>query len=150
MIAKPLLLAVLCGALALPAAAQRVTETSLPLADPGVWHFSFVRDIGLAIDYNGSGKVDARISAYNLGSPALLWHQQVRVQDDGNNPDKWLTVDADRNRLYLGNGPLSAVDAATGRILWSLDCKTLGSVNFAGASYFGDGTFLVQGGSGCG
>jgi outer membrane protein assembly factor BamB len=150
MLAKRLLLAVLCGALAAPAAAQRVTETSLPLADPGVWHFSFIRDIGLAIDYNGSGKVDARINAYNLASPALLWHQQVRVQDDGNNLDKWLTVDADRNRLYLGNGPLSAVDAATGRILWSLDCRTLGSVDFADASFFGDGTFLVQGGSGCG
>lgn len=150
MIAKRLVLGGLCALLAAPAAAQRVTETSLPLADPDAWHFSFIRDIGLAIDYNGSGKVDARISAYNLATPALLWHQQVRVQDDAKNPAAWLTIDGSRNRLYFGNGPLSAVDAATGRILWSLDCKTLGSVAFARASFFGDGTFLVQGGSECG
>src|SRR5262249_21753172 len=99
---------------------------------------------------DGSGKVDAKMTAYNLAAPAQLWHSELRVQEDADNPGHLLKISANQQRLYFGNGPLTAVDAATGRTLWTLDCKTIGAIDFNDAQYFADGDFLLQGTDGCG
>jgi outer membrane protein assembly factor BamB len=141
----------LAGMAASSAAAQRVAETALPLADSDARHFYFVGDrMVYAVAYNGGGKVDARINAYDLAQPAFAWRQQVRVQESDQAPGGWVTTDEKRNRLYLGNGPLTVLDALTGQTVWSLDCNTAGSLNLRRAQFHPDGHLLIQGTAGCG
>ena len=151
MFAKTIGVTALLWGLTLPAAAQRVTETTVPLADPNPGAFYFLRgDIGVVVRYDGSGKVDAKISAFNLASSAPLWHSSLRVQESQDSPGRFLNTFAREDRLYFGNGPLTVLDAATGRTLWSLDCRTIGSIDFHDAEYFADGDFLLEGTDGCG
>lgn len=135
--------------LALPAAAQQVTETTVPLADPEARSFRFMGNLGFAIDFDGSGKVTAKVNAYDLSRLSLAWRQEFRVQDTDKNPGGFLTTHEEANRLYFGNGPLTAVEATTGRILWSLDCKTAGSIDLGRTRLFADG-MLLRGTQGCG
>ena len=135
--------------IAWPAAAQQVTETAVPLADPEARSFRFMGNLGFAIDFDGSGKVTARVNAYDLSKLSLAWRQEIRVQDSDKNPGGFLTTHEEENRLYFGNGPLTAVEATTGRILWSLDCKTAGSIDLGRTRLFVDG-MLLRGTQGCG
>ncbi len=139
------------GLAATTAAAQRVTETTLPLADPDARRFYFVGDrMAYVVAYSGGGKVDARINAYDLSQPAFAWRQQVRVQESDKATGGWVTTDTERNRLYLGNGPLTVLDSRTGQTVWSLDCNTTGSLDLRRAQFHLDGHLLIQGTAGCG
>jgi len=149
MSARLLVPAALC-CVALAAPASRVTETTLPLADPAARRFYFVGDMALAVDYDGGGKVTARINAYDLPKAAFAWRQEVRVQENGKNPGNFITTQASQNRVLLGNGPLTVMDVNTGRTLWALDCKTAGAVDLPRSTFLADGDLLLQGSEDCG
>ena len=148
MFARSVGITALLWAVSLPAVAQHVADRTVPLPDPHVQAFYFVADdLVLATEFKDK---DVIFNAYDPGRAAALWRQQFRVRDSDKSPGSVIHIAPSQDRIYLGNGPLTVIDPATGHTLWSLDCKTIGSFNFAGAHFFADSSFLIAGTEGCG
>jgi len=148
MLAKSVGITALLWAVSLPAVAQHVADRTVQLPDPHVQGFYFVADdLVLATEFKDK---DVIFNAYDPGRAAALWRQQFRVRDSDKSPGSVIHIAPSQDRIYLGNGPLTVIDPATGHTLWSLDCKTIGSFNFSGAHFFADSSFLIVGTEGCG
>ncbi len=139
----------LAAVVAIAAGAQKVTDSVHPLPDEDARVFAFIGDVGLAIQYDGGGKITAKVNAYRLGAPAPLWRQELRVRQDEASTGPLLVTDDKRGRLFFGNGPLTVLDAATGKTLWALDCRTAGAVDM-GKPHFLESALLLIGTEDCG
>jgi hypothetical protein len=130
--------------------AQQFSESVVPLQDPQVNAWYVFGDVVVAIDYRGRGKVTAYINAYSLSTQTFLWRHEIRVQEDGDASGRYSLPVYDQNLLYLGNGPLTVLDVATGRTPWTIACDKIGSINLGTAELQPDGALLLGGSKGCG
>jgi outer membrane protein assembly factor BamB len=122
---------VIIGALLapIPAVGQQVTAATLPLKDKDAYSWLFFDDIVLGIDYGGTVTKDARVNAYSLAQPRLLW----RLQDIEASHFTYMelrphTPDYGEKVLYIGNGPFAALDVTRGAVRWTKSCDEAGFI----------------------
>ncbi len=108
--------------------AQAPREYTLPLQDPKTDYFRFFDHQVVGIDYTGIKTVSAKVNGYSLDDPKFLWRQDVEVNDKSRESWPHSVSDYATNRLYLGNGPFTAIDVVTGKILWTKSCDEFGFV----------------------
>ena len=103
----------------------------------------FVGDsITISIDKVGLAHPSARMQAYDTQSGSPLWQGEVPIGRPGMVLDNYVWLDEAIGTLFIGNGPLSAIDARTGRVLWTKDYDEVGLV---WAIYIGRDRILVHG-----
>jgi outer membrane protein assembly factor BamB len=96
------------------------------------------------------GRIDARITAYRLDRGTVLWERQVRVQNEGGGPGarRLVLVDTANKRVFVGRGPLTALDLDTGKELWTRACRD-GGVNLGRARLLSSGALILETGGSC-
>ena len=136
--------------LAPPARAPRITQVSLPLAEVDATRFVFAGNLAVAIRWDGTKSITARMQGFDLAAGTALWRQDLRVQESEDNHGALVSRIPGSDRIFVGNGPLTLLDLATGKPVWSLDCKAGGNLEIAETTWMRDGTMILTGSSGCG
>jgi outer membrane protein assembly factor BamB len=98
--------------------------------------------LAIVADMSGIGTRSAKLQAYALPDWTPLWSAKAELgkRDFVSGVATW--YDAAANRLYVGNGPLTAIDVGSGKILWTLDYDKTGIVSDVG---FRGGRLLILG-----
>ena len=86
----------------------------------------FVNDnLALAIDLSGLNKLTAKVQALSLPNLDELWYTEIPVGRRQRFTGTWW-LDEPANQLFIGGGPVSAVELNTGKVLWSLPYDSIG------------------------
>ncbi len=85
-------------------------------------------NIAVCVDYAGKVNLTAKLQAFAVPGFEELWYREISL---GKTHHQWICsiwIDTVANRLYVGNGPLCAVDIRTGDVLWTIEYKDVGIV----------------------
>ncbi|MHB8894690.1 MAG: DUF5719 family protein [Candidatus Geothermincolia bacterium] len=97
--------------------------------------------------YCGVGGTSGAIYCYNLSTGAEIWHTAVGAVSAW---ESWSSPAVYENVVYIGSGTLvSALDAFTGKVLWTKDLNTIkANANIVNSSPAVDGKYLIIGDTG--
>ncbi|HET9950763.1 MAG TPA: PQQ-binding-like beta-propeller repeat protein [Candidatus Eisenbacteria bacterium] len=131
-------------------AAEMLSATTIPNPDAytTTWYFAGEKAIRLSSE-SKDGEVLGHLDAYGLGDGKLLWHADRSLGRGAKGGGAMLVNDPGHDRWYLGTGPLSRLDLATGAIRWSLPCDQLGYVEPTTARFLSGDRLLLMGTKGC-
>jgi len=83
----------------------------------------------ICVDLDGLINVTAKLQAFAMPSCTESWYLEVPIGAKGHCLPTNIWEDMATGRLYIGNGPLSAVDITNGKIVWALDYDIVGMVH---------------------
>ena len=124
------------------------TTTPNPDSYPTTWYFAGEKAVRLSAEKKG-GEALGHFNAYALADAKLLWHAEQTLGHGTKDDGPMLVVDADHDHWYLGTGPLSRLDLATGAIQWTTPCDQLGFVQPAFARILAGNRLLLMGTKNC-
>ncbi|MBN2226171.1 MAG: PQQ-like beta-propeller repeat protein [candidate division Zixibacteria bacterium] len=87
-------------------------------------------DVMVCVDYAGLNDVTAKMEAFALPQGDHLWRCEAGVGRKFQLLSNRVFYDDAVGRFYIGNGPVSAIAAATGQVVWTLDFKATGVVRW--------------------
>ncbi|HEQ98637.1 MAG TPA: hypothetical protein ENO22_04760 [candidate division Zixibacteria bacterium] len=116
-----------------PAGAELMPAVSVDLGnEPDA--VDFINDnLLLCTDIDGLVKITAKLEAFSLPGCERLWFNEYPIGSQADitgikDLPYHLWADEDAGLLFVGNGPLNAVDCKTGELLWSVDYDQTGMV----------------------
>ena len=89
-----------------------------------------LKDVLVAIDYAGLNNITAKMNAFSVPDGSILWHLESKVGKRYQMLQDRVFFDYSEGWFFIGNGPLSAIDAATGDLKWTIDFKETGVVRW--------------------
>jgi outer membrane protein assembly factor BamB len=130
--------------------AELLSSTTLPNPDAyrTTWSFAGETAIRLSTESKG-GEVLGHFDAYGFADAKHLWHADQSLGRDAKGGAAMLVDDPGHDRWYVGKGPLSGLDLATGAIRWSLPCDQLGYVEPTAARFLSGDRLLLMGAKSC-
>ena len=124
------------------------TTTPNPDAHPTTWYFAGEKAVRLSTEEK-DGEALGHFNAYGLTDAGLLWHADQSLGHGTKDGGPMLFADADHDQWYLGTGPLSRLDLATGRIQWTTPCDQLGYAQPAFSRILSGDRLLLMGTENC-
>jgi outer membrane protein assembly factor BamB len=143
-------LVVTAAALAVATArAQTLSSTTIPFKDePPIWLFANDRVVSLSATKKG-GQILGHFTAYSLSDLKPVWEADQAIADTDVEEGNDIRPDPERNAWYIGSGPFSHLDLATGKIDWSVPCEQTGAVQGDQMRFLPGGRLLVMGSEKC-
>jgi outer membrane protein assembly factor BamB len=84
----------------------------------------------VATDYDGLSKITAKMSAFSISDGKLMWHRETEVGKKFQMLNQRFFFDDLAGWFYIGNGPVTAIEATSGVIKWVLPFKEAGVVRW--------------------
>lgn len=88
--------------LAPPARAPKITQVSLPLAEVDATRFVFAGNLAVAIRWDGTKSITARMQGFDLAAGTALWRQDLRVQESEDNHGALISRIPGSDRIFFG------------------------------------------------
>jgi hypothetical protein len=111
---------------------QQVKATTLPLRDEGTDIWYFYGDVAVGVEHRrGILKFGASVNVVSLDEPRSLLRESFETGNRSLDLDLKDLFWRNTGFLFVGNGPMSAVDVAGGRIRWTRDCDKAGFVELS-------------------
>lgn len=96
-----------------------------------------------------SQRVNATLSGFSLDASGTPWRRQVVATERAVGERRVMSrIDASRDRIYVGAGPLTAMNTKNGEILWALAADSVGTVDLGRSQIRADGSLLAVGDDG--
>lgn len=133
-----------------PAAADPLLSKTLDLPK-GEWtQFIFSGDkvVRMTADEKG-GQMNAHLEAFSLGDLASVWKADTPLGERGLGGEGRLMSDPATGDWFIGTGPLSRLDIATGAVKWSAPCDQLGYVRTTSSRMLSGDRLLLAGSRKC-
>lgn len=135
---------------AAPAGAQSLPSASIPISGDRapVWLFTADKAVSLTTTTR-SGQVIGHFAAYSLADLEPLWQVDQAIADVDVEEGNDLTPAPGRDAWYIGSGPFSRLDLATGKVDWSVPCDQTGAVQSGQMRFLSGDRLLVIGTEKC-
>ncbi len=83
----------------------------------------------VAVEKGGTVKISGKLHAYRAESGEHLWDTEVEIGQRNRTLDEFVWIDEAAGLMFAGNGPLTALECATGKVLWTKEFKEVGLVS---------------------
>jgi len=99
-------------------------------------------DVFILADRKGTVNISWTLSAYDCTTGEIIWTKEIPVGRRDLVLERQVWIDESGGTLFIGNGPLTAIDVQTGSVIWALEYDKTGLVCDV---LLGENRVLVQG-----